>query len=147
MLSMSAQDATFLHVENDVTPMHIGGVSIFEGPRPSFDELLEMVAGKLHRTPRYRQKVRFVPLGVSEPVAIFSYDGGLYFGVTGARAACWALASAAGWSSPIRTFRSSARSVSWWRSSPTTAGFTSASPATAITTGTSTSSPRASNRG
>ncbi len=29
---MSAQDAMFLHVEDDVTPMHIGGVSIFEGP-------------------------------------------------------------------------------------------------------------------
>ena len=27
-----------------------------------------MVGGKLHHTPRYRQKVRFVPLGVSEPV-------------------------------------------------------------------------------
>jgi WS/DGAT/MGAT family acyltransferase len=65
---MSAQDATFLHVENDVTPMHIGGVSIFEGPPPSFEELSEMVRGKLHHTPRYRQKVRFVPLGVSEPV-------------------------------------------------------------------------------
>ncbi len=68
MQSMSTQDATFLHVENDVTPMHIGGVSIFEGPPPSFDELSEMVAGKLHHTPRYRQKVRFVPLGVSEPM-------------------------------------------------------------------------------
>jgi diacylglycerol O-acyltransferase / wax synthase len=66
--SMSAQDATFLHVENDVTPMHIGGVSIFEGPPPSFDELSEMVLGKLHHTPRYRQKVRFVPFGVSEPM-------------------------------------------------------------------------------
>ena len=68
MQSMSVQDATFLHVENDVTPMHIGGVSIFEGPPPSFDELTEMVRGKLHHTPRYRQKVRFVPLGVSEPM-------------------------------------------------------------------------------
>ncbi len=68
MESMSAQDATFLHVENDVTPMHIGGVSIFEGPPPSFDELSKMVRGKLHHTPRYRQKVRFVPLGVSEPM-------------------------------------------------------------------------------
>jgi diacylglycerol O-acyltransferase len=67
---MSAQDATFLHVENDVTPMHIGGVSIFEGPPPSFDELSNMVAGKLHHTPRYRQKVRFVPLGLSEPMWI-----------------------------------------------------------------------------
>jgi diacylglycerol O-acyltransferase len=66
--SMSAQDATFLHVENDVTPMHIGGVSIFEGPPPSFDELSEMVRAKLHHTPRYRQKVRFVPLAVSEPM-------------------------------------------------------------------------------
>jgi diacylglycerol O-acyltransferase / wax synthase len=66
--SMSVQDATFLHVENDVTPMHIGGVSIFEGPPPSFDELSDMVRGKLHHTPRYRQKVRFVPLGVSEPM-------------------------------------------------------------------------------
>ena len=68
MQSMSAQDATFLHVENDVTPMHIGGVSIFEGPPPSFAELTEMVRGKLHHTPRYRQKVRFVPLGISEPM-------------------------------------------------------------------------------
>jgi diacylglycerol O-acyltransferase len=65
---MSAQDAMFLHVENDVTPMHIGGVSIFEGPSPAFAELTAMVAGKLDHTPRYRQKVRFVPFGVSEPV-------------------------------------------------------------------------------
>jgi WS/DGAT/MGAT family acyltransferase len=68
MQSMSAQDAMFLHVENDVTPMHIGGVSIFEGPPPPFEELRSMVQGKLHLTPRYRQKVRFVPLGMGEPV-------------------------------------------------------------------------------
>lgn len=68
MEPMSAQDAMFLHVENDVTPMHIGGVSIFEGPPPAFAELVEMVRSKLHHTPRYRQKVRFVPLGLSEPV-------------------------------------------------------------------------------
>ena len=67
---MSAQDATFLHVENDVTPMHIGGVSIFEGPPPPFRELRAMVEGKLPLTPRYRQKVRFVPLGMGEPVWI-----------------------------------------------------------------------------
>jgi diacylglycerol O-acyltransferase len=66
--SMSAQDAMFLHVEDDVTPMHIGGVSIFEGPPPPFEELRAMVHGKLPLTPRYRQKVRFVPLGMGEPV-------------------------------------------------------------------------------
>jgi diacylglycerol O-acyltransferase / wax synthase len=67
---MSAQDAMFLHVENDVTPMHIGGVSIFEGPPPAFSDLRAMVESKLGLTPRYRQKVRLVPLGMGEPVWI-----------------------------------------------------------------------------
>jgi WS/DGAT/MGAT family acyltransferase len=48
--------------------MHIGGVSLFEGPPPPFEDLRSMVQGKLHLTPRYRQKVRFVPLGMGEPV-------------------------------------------------------------------------------
>ena len=56
-------DASFLHIEGPNNPMHIGGVSIFEGPAPPFERLEEMVAGKLDLVPRYRQKVRFVPLG------------------------------------------------------------------------------------
>ncbi len=64
---MSPIDSSFLHVENDATPMHIGGVSIFAGPPPPFDELKAMVEGKLTLVPRYRQKVRFVPLAVGPP--------------------------------------------------------------------------------
>jgi diacylglycerol O-acyltransferase / wax synthase len=75
---MSAIDSSFLHVENDVTPMHIGGVSLFEGPPPAFTDLKEMVAGKLGLVPRYRQKVRFVPLGAGTPAWVadphFSLD-------------------------------------------------------------------------
>jgi diacylglycerol O-acyltransferase / wax synthase len=75
---MSSIDSSFLHVENDVTPMHIGGVSLFEGPAPPFSELKEMVAGKLDLVPRYRQKVRFVPLGAGTPAWVddphFSLD-------------------------------------------------------------------------
>jgi len=75
---MSAMDSSFLHVENDVTPMHIGGVSIFEGPAPDIDDLRAMVASKLHLVPRYRQKVRFVPLAAGAPVWVddphFSLD-------------------------------------------------------------------------
>ncbi len=75
---MSAIDSSFLHVENDTTPMHIGAVSIFEGPPPPFDELRAMVAGKLDLVPRYRQKVRFVPLSAGPPVWVddphFSID-------------------------------------------------------------------------
>jgi diacylglycerol O-acyltransferase len=65
---MSPMDASFLHIEGPMNPMHIGGVSIFEGPAPPFDALEEMVASKLDLVPRYRQKVRFVPLGLGRPV-------------------------------------------------------------------------------
>ena len=65
---MSPMDASFLHLEGAMNPMHIGGVSIFEGPAPPFEQLEEMVAGKLGLVPRYRQKVRFIPLGLGRPV-------------------------------------------------------------------------------
>ncbi len=65
---MSAIDSSFLHVEGDNAPMHIGGVSIFAGPPPEFAALRDMVAGKLGLVPRYRQKVRFVPLAAGSPV-------------------------------------------------------------------------------
>ncbi len=75
---MSAIDSSFLHVENDVTPMHIGGVSLFEGPPPPFTDLKAMVASKLGLVPRYRQKVRFMPLGAGTPAWVddphFSLD-------------------------------------------------------------------------
>src|SRR5436190_8305941 len=65
---MSSLDASFLHMEDRNKHMHIGGVSIFEGPPPEFARLEEMVNGKLGLVPRYRQKVRFVPLGLGTPV-------------------------------------------------------------------------------
>lgn len=65
---MSPQDASFLHVENDVNHMHIASVAIFEGPPPAYSEIVSMVASKLHLVPRYRQKVRFVPLQLGRPV-------------------------------------------------------------------------------
>jgi diacylglycerol O-acyltransferase len=75
---MSPIDSSFLHIENATTPMHIGGVSIFEGPAPPFDQVRAMVAGKLALVPRYRQKVRFVPLAAGPPIWVddphFSID-------------------------------------------------------------------------
>jgi WS/DGAT/MGAT family acyltransferase len=61
-------DASFLHIEGPMNPMHIGGVSIFEGPAPPFERFEQMVEGKLGMVPRYRQKVRFVPLALGRPV-------------------------------------------------------------------------------
>src|SRR5205085_3203310 len=68
MQRMSAQDASFLHVESDDRPMHVGGVSIFEGPPPPFAEVMAMIEGKLALVPRYRQIVRFVPFALARPV-------------------------------------------------------------------------------
>jgi WS/DGAT/MGAT family acyltransferase len=65
---LSPLDASFLHIEDDVSHMHIASVAIFEGPAPAHDELCAMVAAKLPLVPRYRQVVKFVPLDLGRPV-------------------------------------------------------------------------------
>ncbi|MBW2272852.1 MAG: wax ester/triacylglycerol synthase family O-acyltransferase [Deltaproteobacteria bacterium] len=65
---LSAQDTSFLYIENECNPMHIGVVAIFEGPAPHHDEIEEMVSSKLHLVPRYRQRVRFVPFEIGRPI-------------------------------------------------------------------------------
>jgi diacylglycerol O-acyltransferase len=65
---LSFQDASFLYVENECNHMHIAVVALFEGPPPRAGEIHEMVASKLHLVPRYRQKIRFVPLDLGQPV-------------------------------------------------------------------------------
>src|SRR3981081_2501798 len=67
MDTMSPLDASFLHVEDAVTHMHIGSVGIFEGPPPGPGEVRSAIATRLPRVPRYRQKVRFVPLALGRP--------------------------------------------------------------------------------
>ena len=68
MHRLSPLDASFLHVENETSPMHIASTAIFEGPPPTHAEIVRMVASKLPLVPRYRQKVRFVPLELGRPV-------------------------------------------------------------------------------
>jgi diacylglycerol O-acyltransferase / wax synthase len=65
---MSPLDASFLHIEDGVSHMHIGSVAVFEGPPPPYEDFEAMVAGKLPAVPRYRQKVRFVPFQLGRPV-------------------------------------------------------------------------------
>jgi WS/DGAT/MGAT family acyltransferase len=65
---MSPLDASFLHIEDAVSHMHIGSVAVFEGPAPLYEQFEAMVAGKLPAVPRYRQKVRFVPLQLGRPL-------------------------------------------------------------------------------
>jgi diacylglycerol O-acyltransferase len=65
---LSPLDASFLHIEDDVSHMHIASVAIFEGPQPPFADVVDMVEAKLDLVPRYRQKVRSVPFELGRPV-------------------------------------------------------------------------------
>src|SRR6185295_5951657 len=68
MQPLSAQDASFLHLEDAVTHMHIGSVAIMEGPAPSQEAVTRMVRAHLPSVPRYRQRVHFPPLALGQPV-------------------------------------------------------------------------------
>ncbi len=65
---LSPLDASFLHIEDDVSHMHIASVAIFEGPQPPFEDIVAMVDAKLGLVPRYRQVVKFVPFDLGRPV-------------------------------------------------------------------------------
>ena len=59
---LSAVDASFLHNEGDASHMHVGGVTIFEGPPPAIRDFLDHIRSRLHLVPRYRQKLVTPPL-------------------------------------------------------------------------------------
>lgn len=65
---LGALDAEFLYVEDGVGHMHIAGTCIFDGEPPAFDDLQRLVASKMHLIPRYRQRVRSVPLELGRPI-------------------------------------------------------------------------------
>jgi WS/DGAT/MGAT family acyltransferase len=65
---LTALDASFLHLEDESSHMHVAGVSIFAGEPPTYEELLRHVGGRLSLVPRFRQKLRFVPFGQGRPV-------------------------------------------------------------------------------
>jgi len=65
---LSPLDATFLHIEDGVSHMHIASIGIFEGPQPAFGDIVAMIDGKLDRVPRYRSVVRHLPFELGRPV-------------------------------------------------------------------------------
>jgi WS/DGAT/MGAT family acyltransferase len=69
---LSALDASFLDVETASAHMHVGWAAAFDppddGPAPSFEQLRDHISRRLHRAPRYRQRLDEVPLGLSRPV-------------------------------------------------------------------------------
>jgi WS/DGAT/MGAT family acyltransferase len=67
---LTSIDASFLHQEGAASHMHIGGVLLFEGPAPDYEQYLDHVRGRLHLVPRYRQKLATPPLEAGRPLWI-----------------------------------------------------------------------------
>lgn len=73
---LSPPDASFYRLENTATPMYVGSLAILRRPRAglSYETLLATVEQRLPQIPRYRQKVREVPVGTARPVWIDDAD-------------------------------------------------------------------------
>ena len=67
---LSPLSAIFIDAEDGDrhVSMAIASIAVFEGPVPSHEEFLAYLAGRLPRVPRYRQKLRTVPLRLGRPV-------------------------------------------------------------------------------
>ncbi len=67
---LSPLDVSFLYMEEPTTPMHVGGVAIFEVPEGGFDyeRLVRLIRDRIALVPRYRQRIRWVPGHLANPV-------------------------------------------------------------------------------
>jgi diacylglycerol O-acyltransferase / wax synthase len=75
---LSPLDASFLAIESPSAHMHVGWAATFLPPegrqRPSFERLRAHIGVRLPRAPRYRQRLKEVPLGLSPPYWIDDED-------------------------------------------------------------------------
>ena len=73
---MGPLDAAFLEMEDaqSGTSLAISSIAVFEGPAPDADEFTSAIRGRLPLIPRYRQKVRAVPLDLGAPVWVDDPD-------------------------------------------------------------------------
>ncbi len=67
---LTAVDASFLLQEGPSSHMHVGGLTLLEGPPPALEEFLEQIRRRLHLVPRYRHKLAstHTALDASRPV-------------------------------------------------------------------------------
>lgn len=66
MEALSGLDATFLYLESDTVPMHIGGVAVLSGTL-SFEDFKQFLLERVHTVPRLRQKLVSVVENVDRP--------------------------------------------------------------------------------
>jgi diacylglycerol O-acyltransferase / wax synthase len=78
---LTSIDASFLHNEGQSSHMHVGGLTIFEGPPPAIQDFLDHIRGRLHLVPRYRQKLAIPPLETGRPLWVDDHNFNLEYHV------------------------------------------------------------------
>jgi WS/DGAT/MGAT family acyltransferase len=73
---MTPLDAAFVDLEDEDrhASLAIASIAVLEGPAPGQDEFVAAIAGRLPLVPRYRQKMRTVPLDLGRPVWVDDPD-------------------------------------------------------------------------
>src|SRR5919202_2335481 len=64
---LSSLDTSFLTNESSTSHMHVGAILIFEGPPPSYEDVVDHVRSRAHLVPRFRQKLAFPPAQTGRP--------------------------------------------------------------------------------
>jgi diacylglycerol O-acyltransferase / wax synthase len=64
---LTGLDSSFLHLERGPAHMHVASTALFEGPSPDYEDFRDHIESRLHLVPRFRQKLRPVPLGQGRP--------------------------------------------------------------------------------
>jgi len=76
-------DVSFLYLEGPRTPMHVGGLAVFEPPSDGFDydKFVGLIEHRISLVPRYRQKIKSVPGHLANPVWVDDSDFDLAYHV------------------------------------------------------------------
>lgn len=78
MKHLSGLDATFLYLETPETPMHVGGLHLFEMPAgyqgDFYEDLKAHVAKRMHLAPVFTRKLAQMPFELANPVWIDDED-------------------------------------------------------------------------
>jgi WS/DGAT/MGAT family acyltransferase len=78
---LTAVDASFLEQETPESHMHVGALVTLEGPAPALADFLDLLRGRLHLVPRYRQKLAVPPLDAGRPLWVDDPDFNLEYHV------------------------------------------------------------------
>lgn len=86
MKQLTTLDATFYYLESFRTPMHVGGVYVFENPNPEkkfdYQAFKNYIGSRLLKFPVFRQRLVEVPLDLGHPYWFDDPDFELDFHIT-----------------------------------------------------------------